>query len=63
METVPATTPETTPVPETTDANAGMLLLHVPPPASLNVVVEPIQSDLVKSPLFMLISLLFLITA
>ena len=46
MIEVPAPTPVTTPVPDTTVAFAGLLLLHVPPlVALLSVVVVPIQAD------------------
>ncbi len=46
MIDVPALTPVTTPVPDTTVALAGLLLLHVPPlVALLSVVVVPIQAD------------------
>ena len=43
---VPALTAVTTPVPETTVATAGLVLLHVPPgvPSCINVVEAPIQS-------------------
>jgi hypothetical protein len=45
MVVVPAKTPDTTPVPETTVATLVVLLLHVPPPASLSEVVEPTQTE------------------
>ena len=45
MVEVPAATPLTTPVPGTTVATVVILLLQVPPPASLNVVVEPAHTD------------------
>ena len=44
MVTVPATIPVTIPVPAPMEASAGILLAHVPPPASLKVVVEPMQT-------------------
>ena len=36
--------PVTTPLPEPTDAIAGKLLAHVPPPASVKFVVDPKQT-------------------
>ena len=47
MIAVPADTPVTTPVPGTTVTTVVVLLLHVPPPASLNVVVDPTHTDAV----------------
>lgn len=41
---MPAATPETIPVADPTVATDGVPLLHVPPPASLNVVVDPTQT-------------------
>jgi hypothetical protein len=41
---VPADTPVTTPVPETIVATPVLLLAQVPPPASLNAVVNPAQT-------------------
>jgi hypothetical protein len=35
------------PVPEPTDATAELLLLHVPPPASVSALVEPAQTLIV----------------
>lgn len=43
---VPAETPVTVPVPEPTDARAGLLLLHVPPEGEeLSVVLPPTHTD------------------
>ena len=42
--TKPATKPVTTPVPAPTVARAGILLVQLPPPASLKVVVDPTQT-------------------
>ena len=47
MVEVPDAIPLTTPVPGATVATVVVLLLHVPPPASLNVVVEPRHTDAV----------------
>ena len=47
MVEVPDVTPVTTPVPGTTVATVVVLLLQVPPPASLNVVVDPIHTNVV----------------
>ena len=47
MVEVPADTPLTTPVPGATVATVVVLLLQVPPPASLNVVVDPTHTDAV----------------
>ena len=44
---MPADTPVTTPVPGTTVATVVVLLLHVPPPTSLKVVVDPTHTDTV----------------
>ena len=41
MVEVPPETPVTTPLPETTVATDEVLLVQVPPPASLNAVVKP----------------------
>ena len=46
MVAVPAATPVTTPVPVTTVAVPGALLLHVPPAVLLDMVIEwPVQTD------------------
>ena len=37
--------PDTIPVDKPTVAIAGALLVHVPPPASLSVIVPPIHTD------------------
>jgi len=42
---VPAATPVTTPVPETTVATDDVLLVQAPPPASLSADVAPMQAD------------------
>jgi hypothetical protein len=44
MSTVPIPTPVTTPVDEPIDAFEISLLLQVPPPASTNVTLVPIQT-------------------
>ena len=44
MVVVPARTPVTIPVDEPTVATLAALLLHVPPPASVSVVVVPTQT-------------------
>ena len=45
MVATPDATPETTPVPEPTEAMAGLLLDHIPAPAgSVNTVVNPGQT-------------------
>ena len=44
MVTVPAIRPETSPVLPPIVARAGILLNHVPPPASVKVVVVPGQT-------------------
>jgi len=41
MVTVPPAAPETTPVVDPTVAMPPLLLLHVPPPPSVNVMVDP----------------------
>ena len=43
MFVVPPDKPETTPVVETV-ATDGLLLVHIPDPASINAVVDPIQT-------------------
>ena len=43
MVAVPPDTPVTIPVPKLMAATAVLLLLHVPPPASLKAVVDPAQ--------------------
>ena len=42
---MPAATPPTTPVLEPAVATDASLLLHVPPPPSVNVIVDPVQTD------------------
>lgn len=49
MVAVPGVPPVTTPVVATIDAVAGALLLHVPPPKSLNVVMPPVHTVAVPS--------------
>ena len=44
MVVVPAATPDTTPVDEPTVATLEVLLLHVPPPASVNVIAAATQT-------------------
>ena len=46
MVTVPAAIPVTTPVPDVTDAMAGLLLVYVPPPVvSKSVIDDPTHTD------------------
>ena len=47
MAVVPADTPVTTPVPDPIVATAVLLLVQVPPPASLSVVVSPAHTFVV----------------
>jgi hypothetical protein len=47
ISTVPAATPVTTPFEVPTVAIEVLLLVHVPPPASVKLVVEPVQAEVV----------------